>query len=503
MIPMRALLAYLLLASMIGTAVEWGDRAEGELHWGEALSIGGYSLEVADFTPEERTPRMVMLHLRKGGELIATRALGPGESFSFDDAVMVRAEEVMMRDYLLDGSAEPRARVALILRAVPDLTVRVVPKEEAYRGGDRARLEVEVENVGMAAAEEVELEVAFGPGIPSARHSISSLAPGEVWDEDPSTREVEPLRVSFRGPPVAGPQELRVEARARYLDPEGGVHEAVGGTSLEIFGPLRVSKYAEEEVRFGEESYVHLSVSNTGPRPQEVVLTDSVGRDFLTGATLEWRMTVPPGESEGASYTVTAKRPGEGQALPPAEATYSVDGKGYRVRSMAPVVDVVGPLVEVEKRASTSRVGVGEEVTVTVTAKNAGNRRAKASLQETVPPWATLVGGETELSLLLLPGEEAAIVYTLSCPEPGSFTIPATTVCYRDDRGTACTLESSRLRITVEEEEEATAEEAPGRVEGRDPPSAGPQPAPGSGGGFLWAVPALILMIFIAFDRYI
>lgn len=499
---MRALLAYLLLASMIGTAVEWGDRAEGDIRWGETLSIGGYSLEAADFTPEDRTPRMVMLHLRKGGELIATRALGSGESFSVDDEVMVKAEEVMTKDYLLDGSAEPRARVALILRAVPDLTIRVVPMEDSYRGGDRARLEVEVENVGTAAAEDLELEVTFGPGIGSTRYSISNLAPGEVWDEDPSTREVEPLGLSFKVPPVAAPQQVRVEAGARYLDPQGGVHEAVGGTSFEIFGPIRAFKYAEEEIRFGEESYVHLSVSNSGPGPQEVVLTDSVGRDFRTGATLEWRMTIPSGGSESASYTVSAKKPGEGQSLPPAEATYSVDGTGYRVRSAAPVVDVIGPLVEVEKKASSSRVEVGDEVTVAVTTKNVGNRRTKASLQETVPAWATLVGGETELYRLLLPGEEAAIVYTISCRDPGSYELPPTTVCYRDDRGTACTLESSRLRIAVEEEE-ATAEEAPGREEGRDPPSAGPQPATGSGGGFFWAVPALILMIFIAFDRYI
>jgi hypothetical protein len=143
---------------------------------------------------------------------------------------------------------------------------------------------------------------------------------------------------------------VRVEARARYLDTEGGVHESVGGTSFDLFGPLRVFKYADDEIRFGEESYVHLSVSNGGDRSLVVALTDSAGRDFKTDSSLEWKMTIPPGESRTASYTVDAKKPGDGQTLPPAEATYSVDGTIYKVKSSSPVVDVIGPLVEVGQR---------------------------------------------------------------------------------------------------------------------------------------------------------
>jgi len=517
---MRVLLAYLLLTSMIGTAVEWGDRVEGELRWGETLQLGDYSLEAADFTPEDKSPRMVMLNLRKGGELIATRPLKSGESFTIDDEVMVVAGDVMMIDYLLDGSAEPKASVSLLLRAVPDLQIRVVSKEDSYRGGDRAKVEVEVENVGMTEAEDVKLEVNFDPEIAGERFSISNLAPGDVWDEDLSTRKVDPLEVNFRVPSVAGPQVVRVEARARYLDTEGGVHESVGGTSFDLFGPLRVFKYADDEIRFGEESYVHLSVSNGGDRSLVVALTDSAGRDFKTDSSLEWKMTIPPGESRTASYTVDAKKPGDGQTLPPAEATYSVDGTIYKVKSSSPVVDVIGPLVEVAKGASSARVRPGETVTVTVTAKNVGNRRTKASLKETVPAWATLVAGETEINPLLLPGEEAAIVYTISCRDPGSYEIPATAVCYRDDRGTACTLESSQLRIAVEEEEEeaptddggmgAAPEEAPipsGQVEGTaykgDISRAGGRDEVARDPRIFWALPALILIIFIAFDRYL
>ena len=205
----------------------------------------------------------------------------------------------------------------------------------------------------------------------------------------------------------------------------------------------------------------------------------------------------------------------------------------YMVRSTSPVIDVIGPLVEIKKEVSSKRVKAGESVTVTLTATNVGNRRTKASVKETVPSEAELVFGETELSRLLLPGESAALVYTISFREPGSFDISPTSVCYRDDDGTECTLESSRLRITVEDEEEpnststADVEELGKAEEGRSlaptgsgASSVGDDGGRGEGGGarkagyfeegddpgegsILWGLPALILIIFVAFDRYL
>jgi hypothetical protein len=521
---LRAFLAYLLLASMIGTAVEWGDRAEGDLRWGETLQMGEYTLEAADFTPDDVTPGMVMLKLYRGEELVATRALKSGDSFSLDDEVMVVAEEVRRRDYRLDESTEPRAKVALLVRAVPELLVRVVSDEETYEAGDRGKIEIEIENVGMADAEEVEVELTSDPSIVSSRYSRSILAPGEVWDEDPDTEEIDPIAERFTVPSTPGPEEVFLRVCARYLDSEGGAHESWGGTSFDLFGPLKVNKRTEDSIRFGERGYVHLTASNGGERSLEVDLSDSAGKSFAADAALSWKMTIPPGGTETESYTISAKRPGEGQILPPAEAVYTIDGKVYKVTSTSPVVDVIGPLVEVKKTVSSSKVETGGEVTVNLTAENVGNRRTKASVKETIPSWARLVFGETEFSRLLLPGETASLEYTISCPEAGSFEIPPTTVCYRDEEGTACTLESSRLRITVEDEEiedsaaSEIGEAAPlaseengvepngdqgdggGGEGGGDGSEGGRNPEDGS---LLWTIPALILIIFLAFDRYL
>jgi len=518
LIRLKALLAYLLLASMIGTAVEWGDRAEGDLRWGETLQMGEYTLEAADFTPEDVTPRMVMLRLYRDEELIATRALKSGDSFSLDDEVMVAAEDVRRRDYLLDESAEPRAKVVLLVRAVPELRVRVVSDEETYDAGDWAKLDIEIENVGMAEAEEVEVELTSDPSIVSSIYSRSILAPGEVWDEDLGTEKIDPLEVRFKVPSTPGPEEVFVRVHARYLDSEGGFHESWGGTSFDLFGPLKIHKRAEDAIKFGKRGYVHLTISNGGDRTLEVEITDSAGRNFQADAALGWKMTIPPGGTQTASYTISAEKPGEGQVLPPAEAAYTIDGVVYKITSTSPVVDVIGPLVEVEKTVSSASVKTGEEVTVTLTAKNVGNRRTKASVKETVPAWASLTSGETELSRLLLPGEAAGLEYSISCPEAGSFEIPPTSVCYRDDDGTACALESSRLPIKVEDAET----DDPTASEIEDAGSSLQSSASGENGGgdegdddgseggknpedrsILWALPALILIIFVAFERYL
>jgi hypothetical protein len=525
---MMRIFTILLLASTMGSAVEWGDRAEGELRWGEALSIGGYSLVAADFTPEEVTPRMVMLKLSRGGEPIATRALGSGESFSVDDEVMVVAQEVWMRDRLIDGLVEPRARVALLVHAVPELRVLVISQEDSFEVGEAVRLQVEIENVGAAEAEEVVVEVTTDPPIFSSIHKRSSLAPGEAWDGDPETGEVDPIKVRFAAPSTSGPEEVSIKVSARYRDGDGGVYESWGGTSFRIFGPLKLYKYAEEAMKLKDKSIVRLSVSNRGDRTLAVDLSDSVGGDFQAEPALKWKISVPPGEMETASYSIRAKKPGEGQVLPPAEATYSIDGVTHRVASRNPVIDVIGPLVEVEKKASASTVQVGEMVTVTLAATNVGNRRTMVSAKETVPSWGRLVSGETDLSSLLLPGETATLVYTISCPAAGSFEIPAATVCYRDEDGTACTVESSRLRITVQEVEKADPKTSPDTPEMAPLPIDGSTSEVGDGGGgqglydgadgesqdsrrrkapgsgpILWALPALILIIFVAFDRYI
>jgi len=446
----RRLLLSLFLVVMTSFAVDWGDYTEGDIHWGESLYLEDYRLVVADFTPEEATPWMVMLNLYSGGELIASRALEAGENFSIDDKVMVSVEEIKIRDYLHDENIEPTAKVRLQVRALPKLDMHFVTDDDSYEAGEYIEFELAVVNVGDVKAEDIDVVITSKPPFVEAKYSKSGLRPGEEWDEKEGTEETDSIRFRTKAPYLPGPVDFEVTAHARYLDAEGDPVQSWAGTSFGVFGPLKLNKYVEDEQNFGDEIYAHLSLRNTGNRTLKVKLTDSVGRDFQTTSPLEWYLEMPPGDAKTVSYKLSAETPGEGQVLPSAEAVYDLKSITYKVSSESPAIDIIGPLVEAKKKASSRKVELGEEVIVTLDATNVGNRRTKVSIEETIPDWAEFVSGATEISKVLLPGETISLEYIISCDEAGKFEIPPTKICYRNYEGLACILDSSRLKITVE-----------------------------------------------------
>ena len=50
---MFKLLAILLLVSSVVQAVVWDEGISAELHWGEAMILGNYTLTLVDFSPED------------------------------------------------------------------------------------------------------------------------------------------------------------------------------------------------------------------------------------------------------------------------------------------------------------------------------------------------------------------------------------------------------------------------------------------------------------------
>jgi hypothetical protein len=103
----------------------------------------------------------------------------------------------------------------------------------------------------------------------------------------------------------------------------------------------------------------------------------------------------------------------------------------------------------VEKKISSSSINPGDDAVISIDVINRGNRTVKASLNEAVPAWAKLMGGETHLSRILNSGEEASISYRLSCDAPGDYEIPETMVFYSDARGDQYSANSSSLSLEV------------------------------------------------------
>lgn len=180
-----------------------------------------------------------------------------------------------------------------------------------------------------------------------------------------------------------------------------------------------------------------------------LTLSDSTGSGFCTNSSLSWKLNLSPGEAITESYRIEAKRPGVGQVLPDAEARYSWDGMSYTVRSERPVVDVFGPLIEVKRSVSPTKVESGSVVAVLMELANTGNKKAVVFLQELVPEGTELISGSANESLMLSPNGTYFKEYQLLCTKPGIIRLPSTEISYRDVRGNEYHTSTRALEIEV------------------------------------------------------
>jgi len=446
----RAFLILLLVAST-AQATFWDQGIKGELHWKEQLVLEDYTLTLADFSLEDKL--IALVELEEEGRPIARRALHVGEWFIINDSLRVSVLEIGEGE----DEGDPYAIVRLQLLSAPEISLLLNFDKDLYRGGEDMKILLKVENRGAVDAEDLKIVVDCVPPLFSRRINISSLPAGSAWDDRKKTVQIDPIKIYLQAPYLPEAADLEVRAHAQYKDPEGNAYQSWGGSRARISGPLLLHKRVEENQDFSESYYVINSLSNSGNRTLKVDLVDSTGEGFCTNDTLLWRILIPPGQTKTVSYKIKAKEPGLGLSLPDAIASFSLGEWIYTVHSNQPMVDVVGPWIDVRRRISPQKVRVGEEVTITMELENQGNRKAVLTLAERVPQGAELIRGEIDESFMLSPGEKALREIRLRVLDREGISIPASTVVYRDVRGNEYATSTSPLRIKVAEEKSIKA----------------------------------------------
>lgn len=488
---LRKSLALLLLIAL-ARSVAFEEWMTADLRWGETVRVGNYSLSLLEFSSKDDPGQRVLVELQEDNSSLALRPLGPGESFSVNDSVRVTATRIVTADHV----PEPYASLRVDLPAAPEISLLLTQDREVYQGGERITLELWIENQGTTEAEGLKVSLSSQPELVDASYNISALPAGGVWDEDRSTARVDPIRICLRAPHMPGPSRFNVTAKARFSDPDGRVYEAFGGTSFQVAGPLQIHKRIEDRQEFGRAYYVIDSVRNTGNRSLNITLTDETGANFQTASPLSWQIRLEPKEAKTISYRVLARRPGEGLALPQAEASYYLGDDTYRVLSESPVVDVLGPFIRAERTVSPASVAPGGEVLVSIEASNKGNRRGMVSLREPLPGGARLRGKDVNGSFMLLPGESRRVEYRLLCLEEGGLVLPPTEISYRDVWGRTFndTISSSVIRVE---------EERPTNISARDERGTESEAVRGHilDGPWRYLVLAILILLFIALGR--
>lgn len=493
------ILLFFLLAAADATP-SLGNSVSEDMHWGENISLEGYRLEAADFSTDVLRP-LVFLKLYKANELLIQRLMAPGENFTFDDAVMVEVDSILIPDSSVE-SDEPMATVRLGLYAAPEILLHLTPEKESYEPGEEIRMKLAVENQGTETAKSIKIQISSNPKLVDYSYRFSDLKAGEIETQSDGSTE---KTIRFKAPRFAGPQELSVKARAVYSDEVGRERESTVYSVVGIKGPLSFNKRVEETMKLGKSYPVTLSLRNMGDNAIAVDLSDAIADGFSTTSSLSWKVKVDPGKTEIVSYDLVPNKAGDGQVLPAATAIYEAAERSFQSQSNSLSVDVVGPHIAVEKRISPSIAKPGDDVEVQIDIINEGNQTVKVSVNDSMPEWASLVRGQTGISRLLVAGDKISLSYTIAGSEPGDYEIPETVVLYNGADGLNYRMNSSTLNLKVEEEKfegekpavNMTLPQQNAKEEiNSSAPSADVRPSKGP--AFLWALPAALLLIIYA-----
>jgi len=426
-----------------------GESITGDLQWGENLSLDGYYLLAADFSREADNPS-VLLELFRGHERIKAQPLHQGESFAFNDTGEVNVEAIFMPGRS-EEEEEPSATVKLALYAAPSIQLHLTSDKDSYDPGEDIRLKLIAENEGTRDAEGIRINLSSQPGFFHFSDGISILEAGNSTEVGEGGAQ---KWIRFKAPLLPGPHRILLQAAARYSDSNWTERVAHGYCVIDVSGQISLHKSVPAEMIPGNKYQAILTLRNSGRENVSVALEDFISAGFGTGPefALSWKLELGPGRMETVSYDLIPRKPGMGQALPAAIASYVIGNESYESRSESLSTDVSGPYLEVEKEVSPSRVHIGEAVGVNVHIINQGNRTVKASFNETVPDGVTFLGGDTRYSGILKSAKGAMISYRLSCSAPGSYEIPQTVVFYSDSRGDQYSVSSSSGRLQVEED---------------------------------------------------
>lgn len=448
MLVIRLLPILFFLVAFTASSASWGDSATGDLHWGDSLNLKDYRLEAADFSREGTPLPMVLLKLYKGDLLLTQRTLSQGENFSLDDEIMATVDNVTVPGRF-EGNDQPAARVRLQLKAVPEIVLRVTSDKDSYEPGEEIHLGLAVENQGTDDAEDLKINISSIPELVGHDYRISELKAGEASTlADTDTEKA----IILQAPYLPGIKEFNVMARAEFLDSGGKDYESDGYATFSVTGQLHLHKQVQEAMKLGTSYPVVLTLRNPGDIQISAEVSDDLPEGFGTSSGLKWNVEVGPGKSETVSYNIKPDGQGGDFVLPPAVARYDLSGESFESRSERPSVNVTGPRLSIEKRISSSNVRPEEAVWVSIDVKNEGDQTVKASLSESIPANARLLGGETNITRILRPGDLASLSYSISFKRPGEYQIPAAQVSYANSAGDLFSTNSSSLNLEVIEE---------------------------------------------------
>jgi len=283
---------------------------------------------------------------------------------------------------------------------VPELTVTVAVDKDSYdsRLYSHFKATIKIENTGDAYAKNLGLKIDTG-GLTfktgTLTHKYQTLEKNERYEEE----------ITLSVPVSLDEKEFNITATATKYDLK----------EIEYIGNYSINQHTTE--RLDTMIFSHLRQRHWTETLLELTIdeltVDSVGSKWSTAYYL--KLTTP---NSG------------GHLLPVAHVKFTLGGKSYNIGSNKLTVIVRGPNITPQRRWT--KVGPGETIRVTITAKNIGDLPSRTEIIDTLPTGAELVSGELNRTKFLLKNESLTYNYTIRLNAPGEVILPNVTARFTD-----------------------------------------------------------------------
>ncbi len=455
----------------------WAPATSATLYKGNTLTSGDYMVKAVQFptgvpgvtdingniVPEDDVDPMVYLEIYKNGvllkEIILTTQGGP--YIDPDNDVKISATGFLARtakEWVLEFY-KPWATISIQLRAKPkmDVTVTTVEKTAYTSNSDiiiTAR--VTIKNSGNGYAKNI--EASFNIGELQLRGGDTGQLRQVYYEMDAGTSQT--YDVILLVPDLIDEKSYNLSAKVKYQDVKDLSYDSAGSVPVKIspkqnyFG---ISKAVRKRIYLQDITIVTITVANGGMYDiKNIQITDNLSENFelKSPAAFNWDISLlKPGQEWNTQYSIKPLEANiNGFIIPVSSATFIVNGKNYSASSKATTMVVNGPKIILNKTVSKSIVNISEEVTVTVSIKNAGDIGSKIEVKDDLPERVSLVSGMTSMENYSEPGTPLGFSYIIRMNNEGEYQLPAAITNYTDVkyRGTTRGVKSSdRLNITV------------------------------------------------------
>lgn len=410
---------------------------------GDTVTVEGYVIKTEDFNENNQ----VFVSISKDGEKLKSAPLSAGSEVVYDDRVKVYAQKVDPNYETIKKDDEefktrnwnPYAELDILVRGEPKFDIDIETRKDTYdsksAGDSRIDVSIKLKNEGESKAEDTILTIDTA-GMEVLKGKTRYRLGDVLKDET-----LEPVNLTLKAPTPWIDTDLNITAKTTCLDVRGNKYEHIGSKVIKIekkWG-LVISKTVTKDNHMGKPVHVSVNVLNEGLCDvSNIALNDSIVPEMHLekDVMLDKTLSLKSGElaKKVFEYTLIPEKPGE-FTFPKTIANFTLPNgqSGDASSNNSEKVKVYGPEISVTKTINKQQLNSGDELTVTVTAKNIGNVDASVTLTDTVPKEAKFISGETSFKQVLASDDGSkTITYILQMHTEGEIHLPACKAIFLD-----------------------------------------------------------------------